>query len=99
MLQQLGWPTLEHRHLEARATMMYKIINNLVHVDQRHLSYNLRNTCSHLLHLYHLPTRIDAYCHSFYPSLIRIWNNLPECVISLTTVVLFKYRLSELETI
>ena len=36
MLQQLGRPTLEHQRLEARATMMYKIINNLVHVDQRY---------------------------------------------------------------
>ena len=61
MLQQLGWPTLEHQCLEARATMMYKIINKLVHVDQRYLSYNLRNTQSHSLHLYHLLTRIDAY--------------------------------------
>ena len=85
MLQQLEWPTLERRRLEARATMMYKIINNLVHVDQRYLSYNLRNTHSHSLHLYHLPVRIDAYCHSLYPSSIRIWNNLPECVISSTT--------------
>ena len=99
MLQQLEWPTLECQCLEARATMMYKIINNLIHVDQRYLSYNLRNTRSHSLHLYHLPTRIDAYGHSFYPSLIRIWNNLPECVISSTTVDLLKYRLCGLETI
>ena len=99
MLQQSGWPTLEHQRLEARGTMIYKIINNLVHVDQRYLSYNLRNTRSHSLHLYHLHTRIDAYCHSFYPSSIRIWTNLPKCVISSTTVDLFKYRLCELETI
>ena len=32
MLQQLGWPTLECRWLEARATMMYGT-HNLVHVD------------------------------------------------------------------
>ena len=99
MLQQLGWPTLEHQRLEARATMIYKIINNLVHVDQRYLSYNLRNTRSHSLHLYHLPTRIDAYCLSFSLSSIRIWTNLPKCIISSTTVDLFKYRLCELETI
>ena len=42
MLQQLGWPTLEHRWL-ARG-QSYKITNNLVHVDQRYLSYNQRNT-------------------------------------------------------
>ena len=33
MLQQLGWPTLEHQGLEARGTMTDNIINNLVHVD------------------------------------------------------------------
>ena len=31
--------------------------------------------------------------------MIRIWTNLPKCVISSTTVDLFKYRLCELETI
>ena len=38
MLEQLGWPTLEHQGLEARGTMTDKIINNLVHVDQRNLN-------------------------------------------------------------
>ena len=99
MLQLLDWPTLEHRRLEARATMMYKIINNLVQADRSDLIFNLRNTRGHPFHLRHLPTRVDAYCHSFYPSTIRIWNNLPESVISSTTVELFKYNLCKLETI
>ena len=38
ILQQLGWPTLEHQHIEVRGIMIYKIINNLVHVDQRYLN-------------------------------------------------------------
>ena len=37
MLQQLGWPTFKRRYFEARATIIYKIINNLVDVDQRYL--------------------------------------------------------------
>ena len=64
MLQQLGWPTLEHWWLEARVTMIHKITNNLVQVDQRYLCYNLRSPHGHSLHLYRLPTRIDVYCHS-----------------------------------
>ena len=92
MLQQLGWPTLEYQWLKARATMMHKT-TYVVHVDLRYLSYNLRNTCRQSLHLYHLPTRIDVHCHSFYPLSIRIWNNLPECVISSTTVGLFKIKI------
>ena len=102
MLQQLGWQTLECWWLEARATVMYKITNNLVHIDQRYLFYNLRNIHGHSLHLYELPTRIDAYCLSFYLLSIWIWNNLPECVISSTkfNVDLFKYNIShELENI
>ena len=34
MLQQLGWPTLECQRLEARATMVYNITNNLVQVEK-----------------------------------------------------------------
>ena len=71
MLQQLGWPTLEHQGLEAKATMINKIINNFVHVDQRYLSYNLRNTRNHSLHLYHLPTRIDSYLLPFILPLVN----------------------------
>ena len=99
MLQLLDWPTLERRRLEARATMMYKILNNLVQADRRDLIFNPRNTRGHPFHLRHLPSRVNAYCHSFYPSAIRIWNNLPQSVISSTSIELFKYNLCKIETI
>ena len=72
MLQQLGWPTLERRRSEAKATMMYEIINNLVQVNQRDLICNYSNTRGHPFHFIHLPSRIDVYCHSYFPSAIRI---------------------------
>ena len=99
MLQQLGWPTLERRRSEAKATMMYKIINNLVQVNQRDLICNYSNTRGHPFRFIHLPSRIDVYCHSYFPSAIRIWNNLPESVILSTTLDLFKYNLCKLETV
>ena len=60
MLQQLGWPTLERRRSEAKATMMYKIINNLVQVNQRDLICNYSNTRGHPFRFIHLPSRIDV---------------------------------------
>ena len=34
MMQQLGWPTLEERRNQLKLTMMYKIINGLVFIQQ-----------------------------------------------------------------
>ena len=33
MLSFLGWPSLQSRRIEAKLVMLYKIINNVVHVD------------------------------------------------------------------
>ena len=80
MLQQLNWPTLEQRRYEAKAIMMYKILNDLASTSQS-LVYNSNVTHGHSLCLLHLPTRVNVYSYSFLPSSIRIWNKLPEDVV------------------
>ena len=75
---QFGKPA--PRRLDARATMIYKIINNLVHVDQRCLSYNLRNTRRHSLHLYHLLILSLVNKNRYYgtdesPRMCNLFNN------------------------
>ena len=70
-------------------------------LTKRYLSYDLRNTRSHSLHLYHLSTRIDVYCHSVQLPLIdqNIEQSPRMCKLFSTTIDLVKYRLCELETI
>ena len=33
MLSFLGWPSLQSRRIDAKLVLLYKIINNIVHVD------------------------------------------------------------------
>ena len=61
--------------------MPYKILNDLVQVNHSDLVYNSSVTHGHSLRLLHLPTRVDVYSYSFFPSSIRIWNKLPEDVV------------------
>ena len=60
---------LKQRRNEAKVTMMYKILNNLLFVDHD-LEFNTFKLTT-------LFTRINIYHDSFFPSTIILWNNLP----------------------
>ena len=93
MMRQLNWPTLEQRRYEAKAIMMYKILNDLVQVNHSDLVYNSSVTRGHSLRLLHILTRVDVYSYSFFPSTIRIWNKLPEDIVISPSLDLFKLKL------
>ena len=64
--------------------MLYKIINQLVDIP-----FHLRKT-THLFrrHEYcyqQLLVRIDAYVNSFFPSTIKLWNNLTQRQVNVIT--------------
>ena len=78
MLNQLNWPTLQHRRNQAKLHMFYKIINNLISVPYDHLSQTSTTTRGHSMRYIQLAARTNTYLHSFFPSTIRLWNSLPE---------------------
>ena len=79
MMQQLGWPTLLARRSQAKAVMMYRIVNKLVDIPEAvHLTRRESSTRGHNARFHQPYTRVLAYKHSFFPSTIRIWNSLPE---------------------
>ena len=92
MLFRLGWPSLEQRSEIAKATMMYKILRNIVTVpfDQyRHLLLSSQEaTHNDFIKLQH--TYVNAYLCSFIPSAIKLWNSLPESVIQARDVEEFR---------
>ena len=68
MISQLGWPILKQRRDEAKVTMMYKILNNLVFMDHD-LNFYTSQPWGHPFRLTTLSTRINAYhAHTFFPS-------------------------------
>ena len=89
MINQLQWPTLQERRAQAKATMMYRIVNNIVDVPHTFLTPTiaLRGHSSR----FHIPfARIGVYRQSFFPDSIRIWNELPQALINCTSLESFK---------
>ena len=98
MLNRLEWKTLSHRRHDARLTLFYKIVNNLVEIP----SENYLLPCIRLTrHQHSIPFQIpcsntDYHLHSFFPRTIRTWNNLPNNVVTAPSLDTFKNRLKHL---
>ena len=93
MLEKLKWPTLTDRRDDLKLVMLYKIIYGYVHVQQTlPLTYSSFNsvTRGHHKKILQPPTRTDIYKYSFFPSAIRLWNNLPESLSTVKTIDEFK---------
>ena len=93
MLEKLKWPTLTDRRDDLKLVMLYKIINGYVHVQQTlPLTYSSFNSVTRRHHkkILQPPTRTDIYKYSFFPSAIRLWNNLPESLSTVKTIDEFK---------
>ena len=91
MLDKLRWPTLSDRRYYLTAAMMYKIVHNLVAIEaSSYLTPITSATRGHLKRYLHIQTRTNAYYHSFFPSAVRIWNNLPACSVTASSLEQFK---------
>ena len=87
---KLNLPSLQERRLQAKNMMMYKIVNGLVDMsppagilttrDERLRGHGFKT----------LHSRVDAFRHSFFPSAIRAWNELPVELTSAKNPDLFK---------
>ena len=98
MLHKLTWPTLESRRNHFKIIMMFKIINNMVHIQSDvPITYARRtNTRGHHLKMQQPATRIDVYLHSFFPSTVKLWNLLPSNLIDSPSLNSFKCNLVKL---
>ena len=83
MLSSLNLPLLQARRTQAKLSTFYKIINGYLIVPTDDLTPKLSSLRSGY---YHQPmTLIDAYKFSFFPSTIKLWNQLPADVINSST--------------
>ena len=95
MLQDLNWVPLSERRARAKTTLMFKAINNLVHIPTDHLSF--AQACTRQNSNFFIPfCKTDPYRHSFYMNSIRLWNALPESCRSSPSLESFKSSLSTL---
>ena len=85
MKKDLGWLTLQERHLVNRLTFLVKSIHNIhghtlpPHVVKPARALHTRHTESYTK----LRARTDTYKFSFLPRSIRAWNSLPPEIIAI----------------
>ena len=93
MLQDLQWPTLQDRRRKAKVTMLYRTVHHLVAIPShtylvpRGASLPTRGHDIRFLLPY---SRIQSHQQSFFPSAIRLWNDLPSAAVNATTLDGFK---------
>ena len=95
MLTNLGWETLQERRSKAKATMMYRIVNNLIDIPGDPYLIPTQSTTRGHNQKFHNPyCRSTPMLHSF-PSGIRIWNALPTGVAQAPCLETFKSGLQQ----
>ena len=96
MLANLQLPTLECRRQMLKLVMLYRILYHFVKMESPGLTHFTTTTRDHSLRLTQPFARTDTYFYSFYPSSIRLWNNLPCDIVECSSIEQFKDKLSNL---
>ena len=95
MLKDLSWETLEQRRLKARVVMSYRIVHGLVMIPDEQFIPTSVCTRGHNLKFHQIFARTNYYMYTFFPSVIPLWNSLPDNVASARNLEDFKEKLAE----
>ena len=89
----------QSRRETAQVTMMYRIVYHLVDIPaDQYLHPSSLRTRGHQLRFLVPHTRTTVYRTAFFPQAIRLWNQLPACVVGANTLDSFKAQLSRANT-
>ena len=90
----LGWSPLQERRARLKVTMLFKIKNDLIEISKDNLS---TTTNARRKHNFQVPySKLEIHKNSFYPSAIRLWNNLPNHIKEISDLLEFKNQISEI---
>ena len=81
--------SLQEHRAQAKVNMMYRIVYQLVDVPTTNL-IPISSIRGHRLNYLVPYTRTQIYQRSFLPDTIRLWNSLPQSVVSCPTINSFK---------
>ena len=82
-LQHLGLPTLQQRRQHSKIVMLYRIRHQLANIPTTtYITPATRNTQHYILPY----ARTDVYKSYFFPSTVKLWNNLQPAIINSTTI-------------
>ena len=89
MLHHLQWPTLENRRTYLKLLLFYKIEKSLVDINinlQPIDSVTRGHSCRYTIPL----ITTDTFANSFLPLTTKMWNNLPELLVTIDSFNEFK---------
>ena len=94
-LMKLKLPTLAHRRRRGDMIDVFKYLTGVY--DTQHNLFHLahRKSRGHKMKLDKQYSRLDLRKYFFSNRVVDLWNSLPECVISATSVNAFKNRLDK----
>ena len=95
LLEELKWPSLEHRRKQTSLTNLCKIVNGTLAVEiPNYFSQKERQTRNdHPLKFINAGCRTNIYKYSFFPRSVKEWNELPETIIEAANTEAFKLAL------
>ena len=95
MQDELEWPPFQRRKKELKAVLFYQILH-----DEVDVTLPLQKAPRETEHRYIVPqSRTNSHLHSFYPSTVRVWNNLPSVTAKAETAETFKSMVKMLDQI
>ena len=96
MLSKLDWVPLAERRHDARLTMMFKIINDLIAIPaEEYLTKPSSRTRAGTSNSYRqYTTKTSTYANSFFPRTIKDWNSLPTDIKAVGSLDQFKEGLA-----
>ena len=95
MIDSLKLETLEERRQKAKATMMYRITNELVDIETPKIfSAPVRHTRGHCQRMFIPFCKTDGLKQTFFHSTARIWNKLPDSLVDAKDLAAFQQGLA-----
>jgi hypothetical protein len=95
MLKQLDLDTLQSRRQAARATMMYRVVNDLIDIPSSQSQPTISNIRGYTSRYLQPFCHTKSYQDSFFPAGIVIWNSLPASKVTADSLEVFKARISQ----
>ena len=97
LLELVNLPTLEHRRLETRLCLLYRITHKLCYFDDNIFTHStsLSHHARHNLTLSQPFAHTNSYLYSFVPHTISYWNKLNPTLVTCPSLSAFKHHLPQ----
>ena len=97
LLELVNLPTLEHRRLETRLCLLYRITHKLCYFDDNIFTHStsLSHHARHNLTLSQPFAHTNSYLYSFVPHTISYWNKVNPTLVTCPSLSAFKHHLPQ----